>query len=76
MRASAAPTQKWMPWPKAKWRLGDPRVRSIWSGLSNCAGSRFPAANSSRTVEPAGDVDAAQRGVVRDAAQHLPKRRL
>lgn len=33
----AAPTQKWMPCPNAKWRLGDPRVKSMRSGLSNCA---------------------------------------
>ena len=47
-RASAAPTQKWMPCPNAKWRLGDPRVKSTRSGLSNWAGSRFPAAKNSR----------------------------
>jgi hypothetical protein len=32
-----APTQKWMPCPNAKWRLGDPRVKSTRSGLSNWA---------------------------------------
>jgi hypothetical protein len=30
--------------PECQWRLGDPRVKSIRSGLSNWAGSRFPAA--------------------------------
>src|ERR1700756_2816769 len=44
---------EWMPCPNAKWRLGDPRVKSTRSGLSNWAWSRFPAAKNSRTVEPA-----------------------
>jgi len=44
---------EWMPCPNAKWRLGDPRVKSTRSGLSNWAWSRFPAARNSRTVEPA-----------------------
>ena len=52
-RASRAPRQWWMPWPKARW-LVSARVRSRVSGLAYRAGSRLAAASEMITWAKAG----------------------
>ena len=55
MRASGAPRQKWMPMPKAMWRLSV-RVMSRRSGSGNWAGSRLAAPRNGITISPLGMV--------------------
>ena len=50
-RASGAPTQKWMPCPKAMWRLGWRRT-SKRSGSAKWAGSRLAAFSIWNTMSP------------------------
>jgi hypothetical protein len=52
-RASRAPRQWWMPWPKARW-LVSARARSRVSGLAYRAGSRLAAASEMITWAKAG----------------------
>ncbi len=54
-RASGAPRQWWMPWPKARWARS-PRVTSNVSPPGKRSGSRSAAATLSATASPAGMV--------------------
>lgn len=51
--ARGAPTQRWMPWPKARWPTAS-RSRSSRSGDGNRSGSRFAAPRAISTGTPAG----------------------
>ena len=53
-RASDAPRQKWMPWPKARWARAFSRCRSIVSGSANTCGSRFADPSSRSRFASAG----------------------
>ena len=55
VRDSGAPTQKWMPWPKARCRFGL-RLMSKRSGSANWSGSRFAAPSIWKAVWPARSV--------------------
>ena len=57
IRASGAPTQKWMPGAEARMRLHRPRSGSKRAGSGQTAGSRFAAASSSADPVAAGGSD-------------------
>ena len=83
-RASAAPRQKWLPWPKARCGLGSRRT-SKRNGSANTASSRLADAHHSVTLSPARmvwprELDVARRGAAvvgggRRPAQDLLDRR-
>src|SRR5262245_58568491 len=52
-RARAAPTQKWIPRPNARWCFGAGRSGPSSAGRSYSAGSRLAAPQKSSTVDPA-----------------------
>ena len=75
-RASGAPTQKWMPSPKARWLRAFGRLRSMASGCSNVVSSWFAEPSMSRTREPSGrSTSPTRRRLLRQAPPGEHRRR-